>query len=487
MYNVINYVDCTKEQQREILALRNLDDVRKWMVSPDMISEEDHFRFVESLHGNENRLYFAIYKDGALMGTYNLTNEGEGVWERGIIAKPAMQGKGETAKWECQIINSLPQHGVKTLSAKVKQDNQRSIRYHEKLGYQEQSRDDKFIYYRLNIAMGKTFIVAELSANHGHQLELALESVRAAKAVGADAIKIQTYTADTITLDCDKPEFYAGGLWEGQKLYDLYQQAFTPWEWHQAIFDEARKQGLVCFSTPFDKTAVDFLEELGNPIYKIASFEITDVGLIAYAAKKGKPMVISTGIATLEDIELAVRTCKEAGNDDITLLKCTSSYPAPIEGANLRTMADLKERYGVKIGLSDHTVGHDVAVAAVALGATMVEKHFIIDRSIGGPDAAFSMEKDEFAAMVTSIRNVEKALGQVVYPSNPAQIKGREYSRSLYVSEDVKKGEVITEKNVRSVRPGYGLHPKYLPEVIGKKAVRDLKKGERFSLELVCD
>ncbi len=334
--------------------------------------------------------------------------------------------------------------------------------------------------------MGKTFIVAELSANHGHKLEVALESVRAAKEAGADAIKIQTYTADTLTLNCDKPDFRLGkGLWEGEIYYTLYQKAYTPWEWHQAIYDEAKKQGLVCFSTPFDKTAVDFLEDLGNPIMKIASFEITDVGLLEYAAKKGRPMVISTGIATPEDIELAVKTCKDAGNNDITLLKCTSAYPAPIEAANLKTMVDMKERYGVKVGLSDHTMGYDVAVAAVALGATLVEKHFIMDRSIGGPDAAFSMEKDELAAMVKAIRNVEKALGEVVYPTDPTKIKGREFSRSLYVAKDIKAGEKFTEENVRSVRPGFGLHPKYLPEVLGKIAVRDLEMGERFSMDMI--
>ena len=334
--------------------------------------------------------------------------------------------------------------------------------------------------------MSKTFIVAELSANHGHKLEVALESVRAAKEAGADAVKIQTYTADTITLNCDAEDFRVKGtLWDGRTLYDLYQEAYTPWEWHQAIFDEAKKCGLICFSTPFDKTAVDFLEELDNPIMKIASFEITDIPLIEYAAKKSRPMVISTGIAMPEDIELAVKTCKDAGNDDITLLKCTSSYPAPIEAANLMTMVDMKHRYGVKVGLSDHTMGYDVAVAAVALGATLVEKHFILDRSIGGPDAAFSMEKDEFAAMVKSIRNVEKALGEVVYPTDPSKIKGREFSRSLYVAEDVKAGDVVTEKNVRSVRPGYGLHPKYLPEVFKKKFVKDCQMGERFELEMI--
>ncbi len=311
--------------------------------------------------------------------------------------------------------------------------------------------------------------------------------MRAAKAAGADAIKIQTYTADTITLDCNQPDFQvnSGTMWDGVTLHQLYEQAFTPWEWHKAIFDEAKRVGIDCFSTPFDKTAVDFLEELGNPIYKIASFEITDIPLIEYAAKNGKPMVISTGIAMPEDIELAVQTCRKAGNFDITLLKCTSSYPSPIEDANLMTMVDMKQRYGVRVGLSDHTMGYDVAVAAVALGATLVEKHFIMDRSIGGPDAAFSMEKDEFAAMVKAIRNVEKALGEVVYPTDPTKIKGREFSRSLYVAKDIKAGEKFTEENVRSVRPGFGLHPKYLLEILGKTAVRDMEKGERFTLDMI--
>lgn len=336
--------------------------------------------------------------------------------------------------------------------------------------------------------MSKTFIVAELSANHGHKLDVALASIRAIREAGADAVKLQTYTADTLTLNSRREDFQVKGtLWDGRTLYDLYQEAFTPWEWHPALFAEARKEGLVCFSTPFDKTAVDFLATLDNPICKIASFEITDIPLIDYAARQGKPMVISTGIALPEDIERAVATCRAAGNDDITLLKCTSSYPAPIEDANLRTMVDMKERYGVKVGLSDHTMGSDVAVAAVALGASMVEKHFILDRSIGGPDAAFSMQKEEFAAMVHAIRNVEKALGGVVYPTDPAAVKGREFSRSLYVARDMKAGDVITGENVRSVRPGYGLAPWYLPLVLGKRVCRDVQAGERFSLSLLED
>lgn len=334
--------------------------------------------------------------------------------------------------------------------------------------------------------MSKTFIIAEMSANHNQHKEIAIETIKAIKKAGADAVKIQTYTADTITLDCDKPEFICGpGLWEGERLYTLYQKAYTPWEWHEEIFHVAREEGLVCFSTPFDKTAVDLLEDLGNPIYKVASFEITDIPLIRYIAQKRKPVILSTGIAMTEDIELALETMRAEGCYDITLLKCTSAYPAPIEDANLRTIPDMKERFGVKVGLSDHTEGSIVPMAAVALGAEVVEKHFIIDRKIGGPDSAFSMEADEFHKMVEQIRLVEKSLGSVCYPTDVAKIRGRDACRSLYVAQDVKKGDVVTEQNVRSVRPGFGLHPKYLSQIVGKRFERDCEKGERFEMGML--
>lgn len=333
----------------------------------------------------------------------------------------------------------------------------------------------------------RVFIVAELSANHNGSKDVALKTIRAAKRAGADAVKFQTYTADTITLDCQNEDFKIkqGTLWDGRYLYDLYQEAYTPWEWHRELYDVAKAEGLICFSSPFDKSAVDFLESLGNPIYKIASFEITDVDLIAYAARKGKPMVISTGIATEEDIRLAVDTCRSAGNNDITLLKCTSSYPAPIEEANLCMIADLANRFKVKVGLSDHTLGSIAGITAVSLGACMIEKHFILDRSIGGPDAFFSMNELEFSQMVKDIRTIESAIGQVNYEPTDKMKAGRAFSRSLYVAENMKKGEVITEINVRSVRPGYGLHPKYLPEILGKKVNRDIEKGTRFTLDYI--
>lgn len=334
--------------------------------------------------------------------------------------------------------------------------------------------------------MCKTFIVAEMSANHNHSLDVAIETIKAARKAGADAIKLQTYTADTITLDCDSEDFVCGpGLWEGETLYHLYQKAYTPWEWHQELYHVAKEEGLICFSTPFDKTAVDFLEDLENSIYKIASFEITDIPLIRYIAQKQKPIILSTGIAMEEDIRLALDTIYAEGNKDVTLLKCTSAYPAPIEDANLMTIPDMKERFGVKVGLSDHTIGCAVPIAAVALGAEVVEKHFIIDRAIGGPDSEFSMDADEFRQMVEGIRNVEKAMGSVYYPIDATSIKGRGACRSLYVAEDMKAGDVITEQNVRSVRPGYGLHPRYLPELIGQKVTENLTKGCRFAINYV--
>jgi len=330
------------------------------------------------------------------------------------------------------------------------------------------------------------FIIAELSANHNGSLETALETVRAAKRAGADCIKLQTYKADTITIDSRKEDFMIKGtIWEGKNLHDLYREAYTPWEWHAEIIQVAKEEGLLCFSSPFDPTSVDFLETLNVPAYKIASFEITDIPLIEYVASKGKPVIISTGIATVEDIELALDACHRMGNDEVALLKCTSSYPAPIEEANMVMVKDLAERFNVVAGLSDHTMGATVPVVATSFGAKIIEKHFILDRSIGGPDASFSMNEEEFAAMVKAVREAEKAIGTVDYTLTEKQEKGRDFSRSLYVVEDIKAGEVISEKNVKSIRPGYGLHPKYYQEILGKTANRDLEKGTAMKFDFV--
>ncbi len=331
------------------------------------------------------------------------------------------------------------------------------------------------------------FIIAELSANHNGSLETALDTIRAAKRAGADAIKLQTYTADTLTIDCDKEDFIikSGSIWDGKTFYELYQSAYTPWEWHQKLFDVAREEGLICFSSPFDKTAVDFLEDLNAPAYKIASFEITDIPLIEYAASKGKPMILSTGIATEEDIRLALDTCRKAGNDQIALLKCTSSYPAPIEEANMAMVRDFAERFGVIPGLSDHTMGSTVPVVATCFGAKIIEKHFILDRSIGGPDASFSMDEPEFTEMVKAVREAEMAIGKVDYTLTDKQKKGRDFCRSLYVVKDIMAGDIITEKNVRSIRPGFGMHPKELTQILGKRANQNLEKGDRIIINFI--
>jgi len=331
------------------------------------------------------------------------------------------------------------------------------------------------------------FIIAELSGNHNQSYELAVKTIKAMKKAGADAVKLQTYTADTITIDSDKDYFRVkqGTVWDGSTLYQLYQKAYTPWEWQPKLKKIVQKLGMVCFSSPFDKTAVDFLGKMKVPAYKIASFEITDVGLIDYAARKNKPMIISTGVAHLEDINEAIKTCRKAGNDQIVLLKCASSYPAKPEEMNLLTIPDMARRFKCQVGFSDHSMGSDAAVAAVAIGAKVIEKHFILDRKIGGPDSGFSMEPEEFKQMVESIRNTEKALGKISYELSEKSKKSREFSRSLFVVKDVKRGEKLSEDNVRSIRPSFGLAPKFLPKIIGKRAIKNVKRGTPLDQKMV--
>ena len=329
----------------------------------------------------------------------------------------------------------------------------------------------------------KVFIIAELSANHNGSLDTALKTIDAMKASGADAVKLQTYTPDTITLDCDSEMFTIsqGTLWDKRKFHDLYAEAMTPWEWHPILFDHAKSLGMEAFSSPFDNSAVDFLSELDVPAYKIASFEITDIPLIEYTAAKGKPIIISTGIATQDDIKEALNACRRSGNDQITLLKCTSAYPAALEEMNLLTIADMKNRFEVSVGLSDHTMSLSAPVAAVALGARVIEKHFILDRGMGGADSAFSLEPQEFKMMVDAVRDTEKLLGKVTYDLSAKSLKSREFSRSLFVAEDVKVGDTINSLNVRSVRPGFGLSPKHLKAIIGEKFKEDISKGTPLS------
>ncbi|MFC1499685.1 pseudaminic acid synthase [Candidatus Zixiibacteriota bacterium] len=326
-------------------------------------------------------------------------------------------------------------------------------------------------------------LVAELSGNHNHDFDLAVEMIRAAGQAGADAIKLQTYTRDTITIDCSNEHFRIGEgmLWAGKTLYQLYDEASTPWEWQPKLKKVANEEGMELFSSPFDHTAVDFLEEMGVPCYKIASFEIVDIPLIRKVAATGKPMILSTGMATIEEIEEAVAAAREAGCQQLCLLKCTSAYPASPEMMNLRAIPDLADRFSVVTGLSDHTLNPEVPLTAVALGARMIEKHFTLSRAAGGPDSAFSLEPDEFRAMVESVRLVEQSLGSVTYGAGESEHDSRLFRRSLFVVEDVEEGEPFTGENVRSIRPGIGLHPRHLDEVTGRRAAMAISRGTPLS------
>ena len=329
------------------------------------------------------------------------------------------------------------------------------------------------------------YIIAEMSANHLQDYNRAIEIIHAAKEAGVDAIKLQTYTADTITIDSDKSYFQitGGTIWDGTTLHKLYEEAYTPWDWQPKLCEEAKKLGLDCFSSPFDSTAVDFMEEMNMPAYKIASYEITDIPLIRQCASKKKPMIIATGVARESDIRLAIEACLAEGNKDVILLKCTSAYPTPYEDVNLNMIPTLAEEYGCITGLSDHTMGSAVAVASVALGARMIEKHLTLKRSDGGPDGAFSMEPQEFAELVKNVRCVEKALGSKEYKLTPVQETEREGARSLFIVEDIKQGEVLTSQNIKSIRPGNGLPPMKYDNVVGKRASHDLYRGEPLKYE----
>lgn len=338
------------------------------------------------------------------------------------------------------------------------------------------------------INSGGVYVIAEMSANHAGKLDNALAIVRAARDAGADCLKIQTYTADTLTLDCDN-EFFRikGGLWDGYKLYDLYKEAYTPWGWHKAIKDECDKVGIDFLSTPFDKTSVDFLIDLDVKFFKIASFELVDIPLIEYAAAKGKPMVISCGMGSIDEIRDAVDACKRQGNDQIVLLKCCSEYPANYADMNLAVIPDMIDRFGLKVGLSDHSIGSIAAVVGVSLGACVIEKHFCLSREINNPDSAFSMEPDEFSDMICDIRNAAAAKGIACYEISEKERDSIVFRRSLFSSSDISKGETITEENVRSVRPGYGMKPKFFKEIIGRKAACDIKFGMPISKEMIYD
>ena len=340
----------------------------------------------------------------------------------------------------------------------------------------------------MQIDVNKPFIIAEMSGNHNQSLERAMKIVEAAAETGVNAIKLQTYTADTMTIDKDTDEFFIvdkDSLWQGESLYNLYKKAYTPWEWQEKIFRHAEELGLICFSTPFDDTSVDFLEGIGCPIYKIASFENIDLPLIRKVAKTGKPIIASTGMASVAELDEMVRTAKENGCEDLTLLKCTSSYPATPEGSNLRTIPHMKELFKCKVGLSDHTLGIGAAVASIALGATVIEKHFTLSRFDGGVDSAFSLEPEEMKLLVRECNTAYQALGEVRYNTQAQEQKSLQFRRSLYIVEDMKKGDILTEKNLRSIRPGLGLPPKYYDVLLGKKVNQDISHGTGLKWDFV--
>ena len=342
---------------------------------------------------------------------------------------------------------------------------------------------------KINFSNQKTppFVIAEMSGNHNHSLERALKIVEKAAEAGVDAVKMQTYTPDTMTLDINEGEFFIrdkNSLWQGRSLYDLYKEAYTPWEWHEKIFKRCEELGIYCFSTPFDFSAVDFLETLNTPFYKIASFENIDLPLIKKVAATGKPLIISTGMTTLTELNELVTTARENGCEDLVLLKCTSSYPATPEGSNLLTIPHMRNLFNCTVGVSDHTLGIGVSIAAVALGATVIEKHFTLSRAEGGVDSAFSMEPDEMKALVVEAKRAWEAIGQVSYEIAPEEVKSVDFRRSLYITKDVNCGSILTPENVRAIRPGLGLSPKYFDIILGKKVNKDIKRGTPVSWDL---
>lgn len=335
------------------------------------------------------------------------------------------------------------------------------------------------------LAAGQVYLIAEMSANHAGKLENALEIIRQAAKAGADCVKIQTYTADTMTIDCDNAYFrIKGGLWDGYTLHDLYKEAGTPWEWHRAIKAACEKEGLDFLSTPFDRSAVDFLEEMGVAFYKIASFELVDIPLITYAASKGKPMILSCGMGSPEEIQDAINACRGQGNDQIVLLKCCSEYPASYKDMNLATITDMRERFGVPVGLSDHSMGSIGAVVGVSLGAQIVEKHFCLSRKLENPDSKFSMEPEEFARMAEELHAAREIRGQVCYDLSPSEKASTVFRRSIFAVRDIARGEILTEENIRVIRPAYGLAPKYYPHILGKTALRDISCGEPIGRDM---
>ena len=467
----------TINDMKKVFELSNDDVVRKNSTNQEKIKWEEHVKWYENrIKRTEEPFYIVEALNKEFIAQVRLDKKNEHTIS--ISISKDFRGKGLASKI---IKRCSEESGKKEIVAFVKEKNIASQKAFVKAGYKFNSKDDGYLKY---ILKNSVYIIAEMSANHCGDKELAKKIIKSAKEMGADAVKAQTYTADTITINSNNEEFQIkGGLWKDENLYSLYQKAYTPWEWQGELKEYADEIGIDFFSTPFDYTAVDFLESINVPCYKIASFEAFDYPLIKYAAKFGKPMIISTGVSSLEEIQGAIDACKSVGNNDITILKCTSSYPASLEDMNILTIKDMIERFspqGVKVGLSDHSMSNIPAITSVALGATVIEKHFTLDRALGGADAVFSLNPDEFRSLVKDIRDTERTLGKVNYSINEVN---RKYARSLYVVKDIKAGEKFTPENIRSIRPSKGLHPKYYEEILGKNAKRDLLFGTPLSLD----
>lgn len=465
--------NATKNDIKDIFELSNDELVRKNSINQDKIIWENHIEWFYKRIKSVNPFYIIRSYSNDLIAQVRLDKNEENIISVSISKN--YRGKGLSAK----IIKDCSERsGFNEINAYIKKDNIASQKAFKKAGYVFVSENGDFLKFKY--IKNRVYIIAEMSANHCGDKELAKKIIAKAKEIGADAVKVQTYTADTITIDCDNEEFQIkdkDSLWNGENLYKLYKKAYTPWEWQGELKEYADSIGIDFFSTPFDYTAVDFLESINVPCYKIASFEAMDYPLIKYTAKLGKPMIISTGVSSLEEIQDAIDACKSVGNNDITILKCTSAYPAKLEDMNIVTIKDMFERFapqGVKIGLSDHSLSNIPAITAVSLGATVVEKHFTLDRNLGGADAGFSLEPNEFKSLVEDIRATEKVLGTVDYTINEIN---RKFARSLYAVKDIKKGEKFTPDNIRSIRPSNGLHPKYYEEILGKTATYDIKFG----------
>ena len=463
----------TLDDMKDVFELSNDDVVRENSINQNKIEWDDHVKWFENKIKNRSLFYIIENQNNDFVGQVRFDLCPEAVISISITKRFRGMGLASKIINQCSNISKLNK-----IIAYVKKDNLASQKSFLNAGYKYESADE--VCFKYVLKKNSVYIIAEMSANHCGDKELAKKIIKSAKDCGADAVKIQTYTADTITINCPNSEFQISdknSLWYGENLYSLYQKAYTPWEWQGELKRYADEIGIDFFSTPFDFTAVDFLDSIDVPCYKIASFEAIDYPLIKYAAAKGKPMIISTGISSLEEIQEAIDACKSVGNHDITILKCTSAYPAKLEDMNIITIKDMIKRFspqGIKIGLSDHSMSNIPAITAVSLGASVIEKHFMLDRNLGGADAGFSLEPEELKSLVQAIRDTEKTLGNVDYTINE---KNRKAARSLYVVKDIKKGEEFSSENIRSIRPSNGLHPKYYEFVLGKRAICDIKFG----------